>query len=262
MGEAGGRSFCFRRGTAFLSRQRGVTLKQLLQVRIKHAGYTDNKNAITNIDFSLQEGELIGLIGPNGAGKSTTIKAILGMLPVMAGEVILNGSSKRYAYVPEQPVFYDELTVWEHLELAAAAHSINQLVFEERSSRLLKLFRLDNAKHYLPGTLSKGMQQKVMLVIGFLLQADIYIVDEPFMGLDPQAIMDFLRLLKQERRRGAGVLMSTHALDTAEKVCDSIILMSEGRLLMRGNLTQIRQICGLPDGSLLECFNKLLEYRQ
>ena len=101
-----------------------------------------------------------------------------------------------------------------------------------------------------------------MLVIGFLLQADIYIVDEPFMGLDPQAIMDFLRLLKQERRRGAGVLMSTHALDTAEKVCDSIILMSEGRLLMRGNLTQIRQICGLPDGSLLECFNKLLEYRQ
>lgn len=237
-------------------------MKPLLEVRIKQAGYTDNKDAITDIDFSLQEGELIGLIGPNGAGKSTTIKAILDMLPVMDGEVIFNGGSKRYAYIPEQPVLYDELTVWEHLELAAAAHNIDQVVFEERSNRLLKLFRLDKAKHYLPGTLSKGMQQKVMLVICFLLQADIYIVDEPFMGLDPQAIMDFLRLLKQERSRGAGVLMSTHALDTAEKVCDSFILMSEGRLLMKGNLTQIRQICGLPKGSLLECFNKILECSQ
>jgi ABC-2 type transport system ATP-binding protein len=234
-------------------------LEQLLEIQIKRAGYTDEKNAIRDINFSLKEGELAGLIGPNGAGKSTTIKAILGLLPVMDGNVVFCGNNKRYAYIPEQPVFYNDLTLWEHLELAASAYNINQVVFQERSSRLLKLFRLDEVEHYLPATFSKGMQQKVMLVIGFLLNADIYIVDEPFMGLDPRAIRDFLILLQQERRRGAGVLMSTHYLDTAEKICDSIILMSEGRLIMKGNLAEIQEICGLPGDSLLDCFNKLLE---
>lgn len=233
-------------------------MEQLLEIQIKHAGYIDEKNAIRDIHFSLQKGELIGLIGPNGAGKSTTIKAILGLLPVMDGNVVFCGN-KRYAYIPEQPVFYDQLTLWEHLELAASAHSINQVVFQERSSRLLRLFRLDGVRHYLPATFSKGMQQKVMLVIGFLLKADIYIVDEPFMGLDPRAIRDFLILLQQERSRGAGVLMSTHYLDTAEKVCNSIILMSEGRMIIKGTLAEIQEICSLPGGSLLDCFNKLLE---
>ena len=234
-------------------------MEQLLEIQIKRAGYTDEKNAIRDINFSLKEGELAGLIGPNGAGKSTTIKAILGLLPVMDGNVVFCGNNKRYAYIPEQPVFYNDLTLWEHLELAASAYNINQVVFQERSSRLLRLFRLDGVQHYLPATFSKGMQQKVMLMIGFLLKADIYIVDEPFMGLDPRAIRDFLILLQQERSRGAGVLMSTHALDTAEKVCNSIILMSEGQLIMKGSLDEIRKTCGLREGSLLDCFNKLLE---
>mgnify|MGYP000889095300 CR=1 FL=1 len=231
----------------------------LLEIHINHAGYASEKKAIRDIDFTLNKGELAGLIGPNGAGKSTTIKAILGLLPIMDGSVSFSGSDKRYAYIPEQPIFYDQLTLWEHLELAASAYNINQIVFQERSSRLLKLFRLDEVRHHLPDTFSKGMQQKAMLAIGFLLKADIYIIDEPFMGLDPRAIRDFLILLKQERERGAGVLMSTHALDTAERVCDSILLMSEGRLLIRGNLSQIREICRLPEGSLLDCFNIILE---
>jgi ABC-2 type transport system ATP-binding protein len=147
-------------------------LKPLLKIEIKRAGYISEKDAIKDINFSLKEGELAGLIGPNGAGKSTTIKAILELLPIMDGRINFCGNNKRYAYIPEQPIFYDELTLWEHLELAASAHSINQTVFQER-----------------------------------LLKADIYIVDEPFMGLDPQAIRDFLILLNQERNRGAGVLM-------------------------------------------------------
>lgn len=92
-----------------------------------------------------------------------------------------------------------------------------------------------------------------MLIIGFLIKADIYIVDEPFIGLDPRAIRDFLDLLAAERKRGAGVLMSTHALDTAEKICDSFVLVAQG------NLGQIREICRLPGASLFDCFNKILE---
>ena len=98
-----------------------------------------------------------------------------------------------------------------------------------------------------------------MLVLGFLLEPSVYIVDEPFVGLDPRATRDFLALLNQARAKGAGVLMSTHVLDTAEKICDSFVLMNAGTILIQGNLTEIRAKCELPAGSLFECFDKLLE---
>lgn len=231
----------------------------ILQIQIKHAGYANNKKAVENINFSLKKGELIGLIGPNGAGKSTTMKAILGLLPEMDGEIDPMRQNARYAYIPEHPVFYDELTLWEHLELAAAAYGMERRQFLDEGERLLKTFRLQKEKHHLPGSFSKGMRQKVMLIIGFLIKADIYIVDEPFIGLDPRATRDFLSLLDAERKRGAGVLMSTHALDTAEKICDSFVLLADGKLVARGNLAQIRESCRMPGASLFDCFNKILE---
>ena len=103
------------------------------------------------------------------------------------------------------------------------------------------------------------MRQKVMLIIGFLSKADIYIVDEPFLGLDPLATKNFLQLLNYERKRGAGILMSTHALDMAERICDSIVLMAEGELVARGSLNEIRELCRLPEASLFDCFIKILE---
>jgi ABC-2 type transport system ATP-binding protein len=234
-------------------------MKTLLEVRIQHAGYADHPQAVSNINFSLKGGELMGLIGSNGAGKSTVIKAILGLLPVMSGSVSFIKPDSRYAYIPEQPVLYDELTLWEHLELAASAYGLGRREFLDKAGRLLELFRLDGVRHYLPGSFSKGMQQKTMLIVGLLIGADVYIIDEPFMGLDPRAIRDLLSLLDQERKRGAGVLMSTHALDTAERICDSLILIDDGKLIMQGNLPQIRAICGSPEASLLTCFNTILE---
>lgn len=88
-------------------------------------------------------------------------------------------------------------------------------------------------------------------------QPDVYIVDEPFIGLDPRATKDFLRLLEAERKRGAGVLMSTHVLDTAEKICDSFVLISSGEVTATGTLEEIRDIAGLPEGSLFDCFDEL-----
>ena len=233
---------------------------ELLNVTIDHAGYSSkNAEVIKNVTLSVKSGELVGLIGPNGAGKSTTIKGILGLLPVMAGKVVIAGDNQNYAYIPEQPVLYDGLTLWEHLELAASAYEMNRSVFVPKAEELLKLFRLTEVKHHLPGTFSKGMQQKVMLILGFLLEPAVYVVDEPFMGLDPRGTKDFLALLDQARAQGAGVLMCTHILDTAEKICSSFVLMNGGTVLTRGTLLEIRQQCHLPDGSLFDCFDKLVE---
>ena len=231
---------------------------ELLEVDIKRAGYSKRKPVIEAVNFSISKGDLVGLIGPNGAGKSTTIKAILGLLPDVEGEIRFGGEHKNYAYIPEQPVFYDELTLWEHLELAAAAYELPKTQFEARAEELLKLFRLQHVKHHLPVSFSKGMQQKVMLILGFLIQPDVFIVDEPFVGLDPRATKDFLALLDMARKQGSGVLMSTHVLDTAEKICNSFVLIASGKSVAKGSLAQIRAQSGLPQASLFDCFDQLL----
>lgn len=228
----------------------------VLDVRIEEAGYSPGDSRIRDVAFRVHGGELVGLIGPNGAGKSTTIKAILKLIPHVQGEIALGGSGT-YAYVPEQPLYYDTLTLWEHLALAGAAYGMEEQAFERSAVELLERFRMTDARDQLPGSMSKGMKQKMMLMLGFLLKPDIYIVDEPFIGLDPRATRDFLRLLEEERRRGAGVLMCTHVLDTAEKICDYFVLLSEGRTAAQGDLEEIRTASGQPEGDLFDCFEAL-----
>lgn len=231
----------------------------LVKVNINSGGYPSNKEVLKNIAFSIGPRELVGLIGPNGAGKSTIIKAIMGILPKLNGVVEFGGVNKNYAYIPEQPVLYEELTLWEHLEFAAAVYKIDRSEFLDNAEKLLKLFKLAHVRHNLPTTFSKGMQQKVMLILGFLLKPTLYIIDEPFIGLDPIGIKDFLLLIQQARDKGAGVLMSTHSLDTAEKICSSFVLINEGTVLAKGNLAEIREQCQLPQSSLFDCFITLLE---
>lgn len=230
----------------------------VLEVHIDQAGYDEVPDTIKNIHFEVRQGELVGLLGPNGAGKSTTMKSILGLLKDFKGKVSFMGERKSYAYIPEHPILYDELTLWEHLEFAASVYELDREIFLERADELLHRFRLLDVKHELPGKFSKGMQQKIMLILGFLNKPDVYIVDEPFIGLDPKAIKDFLGMLDEERMRGAGILMSTHVLDTAERICTSFVLLSGGRLVANGTLQDIREQCGMPDAPLFDCFHSLL----
>ena len=232
-------------------------LSHVLEVDIEEAGYEPGRPRIQEVRFRVAGGELLGLIGPNGAGKSTTIKAVLGLLKDVKAKIRIAGDPPRYAYVPEQPVFYDDLTLWEHLDLAAAAFGLEDVYFEEQAARLLRQFKMEAVRDQLPGGFSKGMKQKMMLMIGFLSEPDVYIVDEPFIGLDPNATLDFLNLIEQERKRGAGILMSTHVLDTAEKICDSFVLISQGRVASQGTLEDIRLAAGKPEASLFECFTVL-----
>ncbi|MBP2001686.1 ABC-2 type transport system ATP-binding protein [Paenibacillus shirakamiensis] len=228
----------------------------LLDVHIYEAGYTQNCPKIKEISFHIELGSLTGLIGPNGAGKSTTLKAILGVLPYIEAKIEFHGA-QNYAYIPEQPVFYDTLTLWEHLELAATVYGIDEHIFYEEANSLLEQFRMEDARDLFPAGFSKGMQQKMMLIIGFLAHPDIYIVDEPFVGLDPRATKDFLGLLESERARGAAVLMSTHVLDTAERICNHFVLISSGSIKAQGTLRDIQNQSGLCGGSLFDCFDKL-----
>lgn len=233
---------------------------KIVNVAINHAGYNEQKKAINNINFSLEQGELVGLIGPNGAGKSTIIKAILGLLEEVDGSIILANKNK-YAYIPEQPTYYEELTLWEHIELAKAVNNIDNEQYYELAKQLLTVFRLEKVIHHFPISFSKGMQQKLMIIIAILIKPDLYIVDEPFIGLDPKAIKDFLFILEEEQKRGATILMSTHVLDTAEKICDRFLLINYGHLIASGTLTDIQQQ-SISGGSLMDCFYYFMEQKQ
>ncbi|WP_270181010.1 ABC transporter ATP-binding protein [Alkalihalobacillus sp. CinArs1] len=229
----------------------------MLNVAIESAGYQDNRKAVRNIAFDVGAGELVGLLGGNGAGKSTTIKALLGLLKGWKGNVEIKDGA-RYAYIPEQPVLYDYLTFYEHLELAAASSQGGE-EWERRAKELIAYFRMEKVVDDYPSSFSKGMKQKVMLITAFMLKADLYIIDEPFLGLDPRATKDFLTLIEIERERGAGILMCTHVLDTAERICDRFILLNDGTLLAQGSLHDFQLTSGEETGSLLDCVDTLLE---
>jgi ABC-2 type transport system ATP-binding protein len=227
----------------------------LLRVEINQAGYKAG-SILRDVHFSIESGELVGLIGANGAGKSTTIKSILGFIEQMDGTIRFEDKN-RYAYVPEQPIFYDELTLKEHLDFAGAVMSIKDETLKERSEELLNVFHLKDSLYHLPNTFWKGMQQKVMLILAFLIKPDLYIIDEPFIGLDPHATKDFIDLINREKQRGAGILMSTHVLDTAEKYCDRFLLLKKGSLLASGRLQDLQERANQPQGSLFECYTIL-----
>lgn len=231
----------------------------LLAVHIDRSGYEEGKSTIENISFEVNPGELVGLIGPNGAGKSTTIKTILGLLPYIEGTTTISGETGVYSYIPEQPILYEGLTLWEHIELVLASFNRHNDENITRCNHYLKQFRLEKHKHSYPTQFSKGMQQKVMLTLGLVLQPDIYIIDEPFIGLDPMAMKDFLAILSYEKDRGAGILMSTHVLDTAERICDRFIIVDQGTLTAQGTLEELKRQTNTMEGSLFDCFHHIVQ---
>ncbi|MFC6201540.1 ABC transporter ATP-binding protein [Lactiplantibacillus nangangensis] len=204
---------------------------------------------LKDISFDVAPGELVGLIGLNGAGKSTTINHIIGLLTPMKGTITLNGVTlasdaqaykQQLAYIPETPVLYEELTLKEHLEMTMLAYGLDQTAAWQRANQLLKIFRLDNKLDWFPANFSKGMKQKVMIVCAFITNAKLFIIDEPFLGLDPLAVHDLLQLIAEVKQGGASVLMSTHVLDTAEKFCDRFVLLHAGEIQTQGTFDEIK----------------------
>jgi len=240
-------------------------LSQLLEINALVGGYA-NKNILNGIDLNVDQGEIVGLIGLNGAGKSTTIKHIIGLLKEKSGSIKIHGETcqadpesyrKAIGYVPEQPVLYEGLTLYEHLRLTAQAYDISEDDFKLRLPKLLKDFRLEKELHFYPVHFSKGMRQKVMIMCAFLIEPSLYIIAEPFVGLDPLAIHSFIESVKTMRDKGAGVLMSTHILANAEKYCDRFIVIHHGKIRAEGTLAALREQFGMVDASLDDLYIQL-----
>ncbi|SHE47920.1 ABC-2 type transport system ATP-binding protein [Seinonella peptonophila] len=239
----------------------------MLQVEKVTGGYSLSHAVIHQLTFSVTNAEIVGLIGLNGAGKSTTIKHILGLMSPHTGTIKLDGNSlkedtksyrSKIAYIPEVPQFYEELTLWEHLELTALAYQIPTETFLSRANDLLELFRMQRAKKWFPNTFSKGMQQKIMILCAFLVEAKYMVIDEPFVGLDPLAIQAILQLLLEMKQKGMGILLSTHILSMAEKYCDRFLILDQGRIKLAGTLQDIQLQLNQPSISLEECFYKVV----
>lgn len=228
-------------------------------------GYFGNP-VLKDVSFEINDGELVGLIGLNGAGKSTTIQEIIGLLTPYSGKVELDGLTlqqdlegyrKKIGFIPETPSLYEELTLREHIEVTALAYGIDTETAFERAQKLLETFRLADKLDWFPVNFSKGMKQKVMIICAFLIEPSLYIIDEPFMGLDPLAIQDLIDLMLEMKNSGHSILMSTHILSTAEKFCDKFIVLHEGQVLVAGSLDELRAKFNRPEASLDEIYLEL-----
>jgi ABC-2 type transport system ATP-binding protein len=237
----------------------------LLRIENLTGGYTRNP-VLKDISFEVKEKELVGLIGLNGAGKSTTIKHIIGLMEPHRGEIKINGQTiekdkeayrRMFTFIPETPVLYEELTLDEHLRLTAMAYGLDELTFKERITPLLSEFRMEKRLKWFPAHFSKGMKQKVMIMCAFLVQPSLYIVDEPFVGLDPLGIQSLLDLMKKMKDNGAGILMSTHILATAEKYCDRFVILHEGKIRAQGTLKDLQEQFSMPNASLDDIYIQL-----
>ncbi|UQS85254.1 ABC transporter ATP-binding protein [Apilactobacillus apisilvae] len=223
---------------------------------------------LKDISFNIKDGELVGLIGLNGAGKSTTINHIIGILTPFSGDIKINGTAidkdinkykQQIAYIPEVPILYKELTLKEHIETTIMAYQLDENEAWQRAKELLKMFRLDNKLEWFPINFSKGMRQKVMIVCAFITNAKLFIIDEPFLGLDPLAVNDLLNLINNQKKQGSSILMSTHVLDTAQRFCDRFVLIHNGQVRTEGNLEALKKEYGDDESSLNDIYLKLAE---
>lgn len=208
----------------------------MLQVRNLFKMY-EKTLAVRNASFGVEGGEVAVLLGPNGAGKSTTIKCIAGLLK-FEGEIRIDGhpnksleAKRRFGYVPETPVLYDALTVWEHLEFIARAYRLD-IGWRERAEALLTRFDLDDKKTKVGKELSKGMQQKVSLCCALIIKPAIIMFDEPMIGLDPKAIKELKAIFVELREAGCALLISTHMIDSISEVWDRVLIMNKGEIIL------------------------------
>jgi len=238
-----------------------------LKVMNLTGGYTRTP-VLKNISFDLADGELIGLIGLNGAGKSTTIKHIIGLMDPFEGQIQLDGKTlkedpslyrKKIGFIPETPLLYDELTLKEHIEITAMAYDVELSTAMERAMPLLDKFRLTDRLEWFPSDFSKGMKQKVMIVCAFIIEPSLYIIDEPFLGLDPIAIRDLIRMMELKKAEGASLLMSTHVLANAQRICDKFVIINNGEVYAKGTLNELREEFGMPEASLDEMYTELAD---
>ncbi len=212
----------------------------------KHYG---DKVAVDHVNFSVRSGEIFGFLGPNGAGKTTTIKMIVGLLKPSGGTARIAGydvqtqpllAKAASGYVPDEPNLYAKLSARELLRFVGDLYELPNDLVARRTDELLRLFDLTEAGDDQVDSYSHGMQQKTSLAAALLHDPKVLILDEPTVGLDPKSARVIKDILRQIADRGAAVMLSTHILEIAERMCDRIGIINKGRLVAVGTLDELR----------------------
>jgi len=221
---------------------------------------TGSVPAVDDLSFQVSPGEIVGLIGPNGAGKTTTLRSLAGILRPTNGHVRIDGfdlsespieAKRRLAFMPDEPHLFEYLTVEEHLRLVARLYTVDD--FERRARALIDELELKGKEGALPGELSRGMRQKVVIACGLVRNATTLLFDEPLTGLDPLGIRRMRETIVSRARAGAAILLSSHLLHLVEEVCTRVIIMDRGRKIADGTFEELRTRVELAEaGSSLE----------
>ncbi len=221
----------------------------------------DSVSALNGISLYVKKGEILGLIGPNGSGKTTTIKIILGLLKKDRGIVNVLGYDidkepfkyKQFiGYVPEAAVIPEYLTAYEFLYYFGRIRAVPENVLKDKIEGFMKLLGLIDKKKELIVSLSKGMKQKLIFLSSLICEPKLLLLDEPFIGIDPEGQYEIKSILKGLSEKGCSILLSTHLLDFAERFCDRVAIINKGKNIATGDLEHLKQRVSLGEDTTLE----------
>jgi ABC-2 type transport system ATP-binding protein len=234
----------------------------VLKIKNYSLEYVKGKRAIDNLSLSVREGDIYAFVGRNGAGKTTTIKSIVGINHITDGDITLNDVSilkdpikykSMISYVPDNPILYEHLTGIQYLNFIADIYDMTYRERDKKIEEYAKKFELYNDLGNLVSSYSHGMKQKLVLIASFMHEPLLYVLDEPFVGLDPKASFVLKEELKKKAEEGKIVFFSTHVLDVAERLCNRIAIIKDGKLIVDGDMDRI-----IKDKSLEEVFMELV----
>lgn len=228
--------------------------------------YKGNKVAVDHLNLEISAGDIYGFIGHNGAGKTTTIKAVAGILDFEEGEILIDGQSikaapmackEKMAYIPDNPDIYEYLTGIKYLNFIGDIYGVGQRERQERIARYADMFEITQNLGDLISSYSHGMKQKLVLISAFLHRPRLLILDEPFVGLDPKASLLLKEQMHELCNEGSAIFFSTHVLEVAQKLCNKIAIIKNGRLVISGAIDDI-----LGDSSLEDVFMEVSEHAE
>ena len=227
----------------------------MLEIKNLTKKYGD-KVAVDNLSLSLESGKICAFIGKNGAGKTTTLKCCVGMLSFEQGEITINGISvkndplavkKNIAYIPDNPDIYEFMTGIGYLNFIADIFGLSKDVREERIRRIADTFDLTKDLAQNVSAYSHGMKQKLVIISALIHEPKLLLMDEPFVGLDPTAAFHLKEEMSALCARGGAILYSTHVLEVAQKLCDSVVIIKDGKVVRTGSMEEVTGDSSLED---------------
>ena len=219
------------------------------------------KNAVDDLSLEIRPGEIYGFIGHNGAGKTTTMKAVAGILQFDAGEIRIDGQSvredplackRKLAYIPDNPDLYEFMTGIKYLNFIADIFGVSPAARQTRIADYAARFELTQDLAQPIAAYSHGMKQKLAIIAAWLHAPKLILMDEPFVGLDPKAAHLLKGMMREACTQGSAIFFSTHVLEVAEKLCDKVAIIKEGKLIRSGTMEEVKG-----DDSLEQVFLEL-----